>query len=49
LWRLSLGLGYRWSPNLLFKAEYTFEQGTKLSGTHRLDENFIGAEVAFKF
>jgi hypothetical protein len=49
LWRLSLGFGYRWSPNLLFKAEYTFEQGTKLDGTHRLDENFLSAEVAFKF
>ena len=27
LWRLSMGLGYRWSQNLLFKAEYSFERG----------------------
>jgi hypothetical protein len=49
LWRLSLGLGYRFSPNLLLKTEYTFEQGTKVDGTHRTHEDFIGAEIAFKF
>jgi len=49
LWRLSVGLGYRFSPNLLFKAEYTLEQGTKVDGTHRTREDFVAAEVAFKF
>lgn len=49
LWRLSLGLGYRFSQNLLLKAEYTFEQGTNVDGTHRTDEDFLAAELAFKF
>jgi hypothetical protein len=49
LWRLSLGLGYRFSPNLLVKAEYSFEQGTLQSGEGRHHEDFFGIEAAFKF
>ena len=49
LWRLSLGLGYRWSENLLFKAEYTLEQGDTVGGGRRNHENLFAAEVAFKF
>lgn len=49
LWRLSLGLGYRWSPNLLFKAEYTFERGTIINGDKRDREDFVAAEIAFRF
>jgi len=49
LWRLSLGLGYRFSPNLLLKADYTFNQGKELGGEKRTHENMVAAEVAFKF
>jgi hypothetical protein len=49
LWRLSLGLGYRFSPNLLLKTEYTFEQGKELGGTKRNHENLFSLEAAFKF
>jgi hypothetical protein len=49
LWRLSLGAGYRFSPNLLLKAEYTFEEGQELGGEKREKENLVAAEVAFKF
>ncbi len=49
LWRLSLGLGYRFSPNLLFKAEYSFERGTEVSGATRDHEDFFGFEAAYRF
>ena len=49
LWRLSLGLGYRWNQNLLVKAEYSFERGKDLAGDKREHEDFFGVEAAFKF
>jgi len=49
LWRLSLGLGYRFSKNLVLKAEYSFEQAKEVSGATRDDVNFFGAEAAFAF
>jgi hypothetical protein len=49
MWRLGVGLGYRWSPNLLFKAEYTWNQGEELGGEDRTHENVIAGEVAFRF
>lgn len=49
LWRLSLGLGYRFSDNLVVKAEYSFEGGEETNGAAREHENFFGAEAAFKF
>jgi uncharacterized coiled-coil protein SlyX len=49
LWRLSLGLGYRFSENLLLKAEYSFEGGHDVGGGNRDHENFFGTEAAFKF
>jgi len=49
LWRLNLGLGYRFSDNLLAKVEYSFGGGKTTSGTSRDHEDFLGAEVAFKF
>jgi len=49
LWRLSLGLGYRFSENLLLKTEYSFEGGHDLGGGSRNQENFFGTEAAFKF
>jgi len=49
IWRLSVGLGYRFSPNLLLKAEYAFERGKELSGATRDHEDLFGVEAAFKF
>jgi len=49
LWRLSLGLGYRWSQNFLTKAEYSFERGTEVGGVKREHEDLFAIEAAFKF
>jgi hypothetical protein len=49
LWRLSLGMGYRWNQNLLVKAEYSFERGKEVTGDKREHEDFFGVEAAFKF
>jgi hypothetical protein len=49
LWRLSLGLGYRFSDSLVIKTEYSFERGRELSGESRDNEDFFGTEAAFKF
>lgn len=49
LWRLSLGLGYRFHENLLIKAEYTIERGQTLGGDNRDQEDLFAAEAAFKF
>jgi hypothetical protein len=48
-WRLSLGLGYRFSPNLVIKGEYSFNQGREAGGNARTDENQFALEAAFKF
>ncbi|MDB6125383.1 MAG: hypothetical protein JWQ71_4376 [Pedosphaera sp.] len=48
-WRLSLGVGYRFSPNLVAKAEYSFNQGRELDGSKRTHENLFAMEAAFKF
>jgi hypothetical protein len=49
LWRLSIGLGYRWNENLLAKVEYTFERGELTNGMERDQHDFFGAEIGFKF
>jgi hypothetical protein len=49
LWRLSLGIGYRFSDRLVIKTEYSFEGGQQVNGDSRNQENFFGTEVAFKF
>jgi hypothetical protein len=49
LWRLSLGIGYRFSDNLLIKSEYSFEGGENIGGDSREHEDFFGTEAAFKF
>jgi hypothetical protein len=49
LWRLSLGLGYRFSDQLIIKTEYSFERGKELSGESRDHEDFFGTEATFKF
>jgi hypothetical protein len=49
IWRLSLGLGYRFSRNLVLKGEYTIERGKELSGEVRNHEDLFAIEAAFKF
>lgn len=49
LWRMSLGLGYRFSNNFLLKTEYSFEGGQTIAGESRDQENFFGTEAAFRF
>lgn len=49
LWRLSLGLGYRFSDHLEIKAEYSFERGNEADGSTRNHEDFFGTEAAFQF
>jgi hypothetical protein len=48
-WRLSLGMGYHFSPNLLVKAEYSFNRGHEADGQSRLHEDQFALEAAFKF
>src|SRR6185369_789527 len=47
--RLTAGAGYRFSPNLLVKAEYTFNTGREVNGDKRNHENIVAAEAAFSF
>ena len=49
LWRLSLGVGYQFSKQIVVKVEYAFEHGKESDGEHRNHEDFIGTEAAFKF
>lgn len=49
LWRLSMGLGYRFHPNLILKVEYMFERGTEVSGDRRNHEDMFTAELTGKF
>ena len=48
-WRLSLGVGYRFSRNLVLKGEYSFNQGRFSTGVSRNDENLFAVQAAFKF
>jgi len=47
--RLSLGVGYRWSRDLVLKVDYTFDCGRTLSGEKRNHEDLFAAELAFRF
>jgi hypothetical protein len=49
LWRLSVGLGYRFSDRLIVKTEYAAERGRESDGEARNHEDFIGVESAFAF
>ena len=49
LWRLSLGIGYRFSDRLVIKTEYSFEHGREIDGESRNHEDFFGTEADFKF
>ena len=49
LWRLSLGLGYQFSENLVVKVEYAIERGEQVTGESRDQEDLFAAHAAFKF
>lgn len=49
LWRLSLGLGYRFNASLLWKIEYAIEQGELTTGAARNQEDLLATEIAVKF
>jgi hypothetical protein len=49
LWRCSIGVGYRFSPHLVVKTEYSFEGGKEVSGTSRDQVDIFSAEAAFGF
>ena len=49
LWRLSLGLGYRLSENVVFKTEYSIERGQTITGDDRSDTDMFSVVAAFKF
>jgi hypothetical protein len=49
LWRWSLGVGYRFSRNLVIKTEYTLERGTELNGDKRNHEDLFAVQAAFGF
>jgi hypothetical protein len=49
LWLLSLGLGYRWSDQLILKAEYSFQRGHDTDGAKRDQEDLFATTVNFAF
>lgn len=49
IWRLSMGLGYRWDRNLVLKTEYSLERGKEVGGANRDHEDLVAAELAFGF
>jgi len=49
IWRLSIGSGYRFSRQLIAKAEYSFEQGDRLSGETIDQRDMFSAQLAFAF
>jgi hypothetical protein len=49
IWRLSLGLGYKWNRNFILKSEYSLERGKEFSGQNRDHEDLLAAEAVFGF
>jgi uncharacterized coiled-coil protein SlyX len=49
IWRLSIGLGYRFNRHLVVKAEYSFERGKTVGDGDREHEDLFAAEAAFGF
>jgi hypothetical protein len=49
LWRISVGLGYRWTKDLVTKVEYSFNGGRDVGGINRDHENFFGVELSLRF
>lgn len=49
LWRCSLGVGYRFSPRLIVKTEYSLEGGKEAGGGRREHVDLFAVEAAFGF
>jgi hypothetical protein len=49
VWRATLGVGYRFSDNLVLKADYSFEGGTELGGTSRQRTDIFAAQIAIRY
>ena len=49
MWRLSLGLGYKWNQHFVVKTEYTIERGNSVSGPDRSHEDLFATEAVFGF
>jgi hypothetical protein len=49
IWRLSLGLGYRWNEQFILKTEYTMERGKESGGVKRDHEDMFATEAVFGF
>lgn len=49
LWRASIGLGYRFSPHLVIKTEYSFEGGREANGNRREHVDLFATQAAFGF
>ena len=49
LWRWSIGLGYRWSPDAVLKLEYSLDRGEFVGGKKREKEDLLGLEFGYRF
>ena len=49
LQRLSLGLGYQFAPPLVWKVEYSREDGRLVNGTRRNDEDMLSSILGIRF
>jgi hypothetical protein len=49
IWRLSLGVGYRWNSHFILKTEYSMERGSVVGGGNRDHEDLVAAEAVFGF
>jgi hypothetical protein len=49
LHRLSLGVGYRFGPPLIWKFEYSLEDGRMVNGQSRDQEDLLSTEIAMRF
>jgi hypothetical protein len=49
MWRLSLGVGYRWSDHFVVKSEYSLERGKQVGGVDRDHEDLFATEAVFGF
>jgi len=49
IWRLSLDIGYRFSNQLVLKAEYSVERGTEPDGNSRNHEDQVALQLAYGF
>ena len=49
IWRLSLGLGFKWQDNFILKAEYSFEQGEDVDGKDLDNQDMLGLQAAYSF